>query len=123
MEPKTLDEFANDQLTAAYARGSAEGKTRPAPVMVEMREGDILFRRVSNGWLVRNFVEDTEDGQPFIEDLVFEDPENPERPEGTRERAESLCKALWEVFDSYYQSKYTGGLVVRCEPKGRAEEC
>ncbi len=76
--------------------------------------------RVANGWvLVYPDVEiddETETVREIHRTFVFEDALDNEKPE-----AESLRNLLWEGFESYFQSKWEGGLTIENHAKGR--EC
>ena len=103
----------NERLKAAYALGLADAgttNTGDEAMTVEMKEGDVLFHRVTNGWVVKRFTDGLDN---FMVEVVYED------SDAEHAASESLGDALWEAFDDYYQSKYTGGLVVKWEPKGR----
>ena len=53
---------------------------------VEMHEGDVLFKRAYNGWIVQKVVDD---GEEYFETHVIEDISN--------DPSEGLLKALGEV--------------------------
>jgi hypothetical protein len=86
----------------------------------DVKEGDIIFRRAANGWIVERpiecYVEDhNHTAESLMETIVIEESEQ------AMPDAESLSRALWEAFGTYYQSKYHGGIVIEYKDKGR--EC
>ena len=88
---------------------------------VDVKEGDIIFRRATNGWIVERpiecYVEDHNHAtENIMETIVVEELEQ------AMPDAESLSRALWEAFGSYYQSKHQGGIVVEYKSKGREDE-
>ena len=88
---------------------------------IDVKEGDIVFRRAANGWTVERpiecYVEDHGHAtESFMETIVIEELEQ------AMPDAESLSRALWEAFGSYYQSKHQGGIVVEYKSKGREDE-
>jgi len=83
----------------------------------QLSAGDIVIRRVSNGWAATIIEED-----PEIEILsVFEDAHE-QAAETSNVGADSLERLLYEMFESYFQSKYTGGLVTSVRQYGRAHD-
>jgi hypothetical protein len=103
---------------------------------IDVKEGDIIFRRAANGWIVERPIECyTEDHnhatESLMETIVVEESEQPTMPDPdgdslwrhvTVPDAESLSRALWEAFDTYYQSKHHGGIVVEYRDKGKEDE-
>jgi len=88
---------------------------------IDVKEGDIIFRRAANGWIVERpiecYVEDHNHAtENIMETIVVEELEQ------AMPDAESLSRALWEAFGSYYQSKHQGGIVVEYKSKGREDE-
>lgn len=79
----------------------------------EYDHGDILIRRVANGWLVVTG-SDHEEGETQI--FVYEDKENPNWI------AESLCNLLMDQFSPYMQSKRTPGIKMSFSHKTGEEE-
>lgn len=75
--------------------------------------GDILIRRVANGWLVATGSE-VEEGQVRI--FVYEDEENPNWI------AESLYNLLRDQFEPYMQSKRSAGIKMSFSHKSKEEE-
>lgn len=82
---------------------------------MEIKSGDVVFHRASNGWVV-NLIEETEEGEPQVVEVVCED------FAGGLGMEQSLATALWEAFNGYYQSKWKGGLIVTVAEKGKGEE-
>lgn len=79
----------------------------------EYDHGDILIRRVANGWLVATGSE-VEEGQVHI--FVYEDKENPNWI------AESLYNLLRDQFEPYMQSKRSAGIKMSFSHKSKEEE-
>jgi hypothetical protein len=77
------------------------------------KSGDILIRRVKNGWVLvtSSDVEDTE-----TEIFVYEDGES------AGWMAESLFKLLSEQFECYLQSKHSPGIKMEFSRLTREEE-
>ena len=75
--------------------------------------GDILIKRVANGWLVATGSEDQE-GQ--VEVFVYEDKEMPNWV------AESPFNLLSDQFEPYLQSKRTSGIKLSFSTKSIEEE-
>jgi hypothetical protein len=67
----------------------------------EYEYGDVLIRRVRNGWLVATGSEGVEDN---VEIFVYEDKENPNWI------SESLYHLLLDQFAPYMQSKRSAGI-------------
>ena len=79
----------------------------------EYEYGDILIRRVANGWLV---VEGSEDEEDRVQIFVYEDKENPNWI------AESLYNLLMDQFSPYMQTKRSGGIKMSFSHKSLEEE-
>ena len=75
--------------------------------------GDILIKRVSNGWLV---VEGSENEEDQVQIFVYEDKENPNWV------AESLYNLLIDQFSPYMQSKRSAGIKMSFSHKTLEEE-
>lgn len=75
--------------------------------------GDILIRRVANGWIVVSG-SDVEEGQVSI--FVYEDKEN------SNWIAESLYNLLLDQFAPYMQSKRSAGIKMSFSHKTKEEE-
>lgn len=75
--------------------------------------GDILIKRVQNGWLVVTG-SDIEDGQTQI--FVYEDPSEPNWT------AKSLCNLLADQFNGYMQSKHSAGIKIEFSEMSKSEE-
>ena len=75
--------------------------------------GDILIRRVANGWVVVTG-SDVQEGQTTV--FVYEDKEIPAFVE------ESLCNLLQDQFECYMQSKYSAGIKISFTTKTLEEE-
>jgi len=74
--------------------------------------GDILIKRVANGWLVVSGSE--HEGQ--VQVFVYEDKENPNWI------AESLYNLLLDQFTPYMQSKRSAGINMSFSHKTKEEE-
>jgi len=81
---------------------------------INIKEGDIIFRKAANGWIVEKPIDAYGDYEDLLQTIVVEQKENVSKPE-----SESLVRALWEAFDYHFQSKYNGGIVVNYKDKGR----
>ena len=79
----------------------------------EYEYGDILIRRVANGWLV---VEGSEDEEDRVQIFVYEDKENPNWI------AESLYNLLIDQFSPYMQSKRSAGIKMSFSHKTLEQE-
>ena len=79
----------------------------------EYDRGDILIKRISNGWLV---VQGSDYDEDRVQIFVYEDKENPNYI------AESLYKLLCDQFECYMQSKNTAGINMRFSHKSLSEE-
>ena len=75
---------------------------------IEIQEGDIVFKRVHNGWIIHGVVENEEE---CLETYVVEDTSD--------DPSETLCRALWEAFNPYFRSKRYGGIEVHHKKTGR----
>lgn len=75
--------------------------------------GDILIKRVANGWIVVSGSEH-EEGQVRV--FVYEDKENPNWI------AESLYNLLLDQFAPYMQSKRSAGIKMSFSHKTKEEE-
>lgn len=75
--------------------------------------GDILIRRVANGWLVAT---GSEYGEGEIQIFVYEDKENPNWT------SESLYNLLLDQFAPYMQSKRSAGIKMSFSHKTKEEE-
>ena len=83
---------------------------------VPLVDGDVIFRRVANGWWVGR-LETREDGTPRMVEFVFTEDDSIEEAASA-----ALADALYEAFDGYFRSKWEGGLVVKFEKDGREVE-
>ena len=79
----------------------------------EYEHGDILIKRVANGWLV---VEGSEAEEDRVQIFVYEDKENPNWI------AESLYNLLMDQFSPYMQSKRSAGIKMSFSHKSLEEE-
>ena len=75
--------------------------------------GDILIKRVANGWLV---VSGSENEEGATQVFVYEDKENPNWI------AESLYNLLLDQFAPYMQSKRSAGIKMSFSHKTKEEE-
>jgi hypothetical protein len=74
---------------------------------IEIQEGDVVFKRVHNGWIIHGVVENEEE---YLETYVVEDT--------TDDPSEALGRALWEAFNPYFRSKHYGGIEVNHKKSG-----
>ena len=79
----------------------------------EYNLGDILIKRVANGWLVVQGSVLKEEGTDIF---VYEDKENPNYI------AESLYNLICEQFEPYLQSKRNPGIKISFSHKTKEEE-
>tara|TARA_B100001123_G_scaffold319159_1_gene357776 strand:- start:224 stop:484 length:261 start_codon:yes stop_codon:yes gene_type:complete len=75
---------------------------------IELEEGDILIRRVRNGWIAKSI---SEADPEYIVTDVYSKP-------GKLEIEEALCSLLYEQFAGYTQSKRRGGVSITLEEEG-----
>ena len=75
--------------------------------------GDIVIKRVANGWMVIQGSVMREEGTDIF---VYEDKENPNYI------AESLYNLICEQFEPYLQSKRTPGIKISFSHKTKEEE-
>lgn len=75
--------------------------------------GDILIKRVQNGWLVVTG-SDTEEGK--TQTFVYEDPSEPNWT------AKSLHNLLVDQFEGYMQSKHSSGIKIEFAEMSKSEE-
>lgn len=83
-----------------------------------IESGDVIFRRVRNGWLTITVVDDSLDGEAqtsTFDTFVYEDKESSDVGE-----SHSLLSALREQFDGYFQSKHRGGILALVREQGRS---
>lgn len=84
-----------------------------------MEPGDVLLRRVRNGWVVISAVDETLDGEAqtvVFDTSVYADDEHPQSEVGG---AHALLSAIRDHFDTYFRSKYRGGIVALVREHGR----
>ena len=74
----------------------------------------VTIERVANGWVVATHPMCEED---MAETFAFGDNEDSQEPD-----AESLCRALWEIFNDRCQSKRRAGLVIEYKDCSREQE-
>ena len=79
----------------------------------EYQEGDLLIKRVSNGWIVVTGSHHDE------ESTIISVHEDTESEHGMKE---SLYHMLVDVFEVYMQSKRTSGLKISFTEKTREQE-
>tara|TARA_Y100001970_G_C13899650_1_gene682948 strand:- start:131 stop:424 length:294 start_codon:yes stop_codon:yes gene_type:complete len=79
----------------------------------EYEYGDVLIKRIANGWLV---VQGSEHDEDRTQIFVYEDKENPTYI------AESLYNLLCEQFECYMQSKRTPGIKMSFSHQSIEEE-
>jgi hypothetical protein len=68
----------------------------------ELKEKDVVIRRVTNGWIIHSLT-NTDD----INTMVYED-----ALDGLAGEAQSLRNIIYDVFDYCIRSKYNAGLVL-----------
>lgn len=84
-----------------------------------MEPGDVLLRRVRNGWVVISAVDESLDGEAQViafDTSVYADDEHPGSDVG---EAHALLSAIRDHFDSHFRSKYRGGIVALVREHGR----
>jgi hypothetical protein len=79
----------------------------------EIKYGDILIRRVKNGWLL---IEKSEDCDDQLSYWVYQDEEI------ENWASYSLYKLLSEAFEPYMQSKRSSGIKITYTQKTKEEE-
>jgi hypothetical protein len=83
-------------------------------IVENLEEGDILIRKVKNGWIV---ITPNEHDSSSLDTFVYQ--ENCES-EGNFNviHACALQELFWDHFNGYYRSKYQGGLEVNINNSG-----
>ena len=87
-----------------------------------MEAGDVLLRRVRNGWVVISVVDESLDGEVrslAFDTSVYADDEHPGSKVG---EAHALLSAIRDHFDSHFRSKYRGGIVALVREHGRDQD-
>lgn len=89
----------------------------PSPAVIA--PGELAFRRVRNGWILRARACDIhpEDDSQHMVEVVFEDEDSDMGAERTAQRL------IWHLFEGWHRQKYRGGLCVSVVPHGRAQPC
>lgn len=82
-------------------------------MLPDYESGDVLIKRVKNGWLV---VTASETEESRTQTFVYEDGKS------SGWMAESLFKLLSEQFECYLQSKYAPGIKMEFSRYTREEE-
>lgn len=77
----------------------------------EPDKGDVLIKRVSNGWIAVS--SDHDDSNSVY---VYEDPSEP------MWTAKSLCELLKDQFNGYTQTKRSGGIKISFSEESKEEE-
>ena len=75
--------------------------------------GDILIKRVANGWMA---VSSSDNQEGYLEVYVYEDPEEPNW------EAKSLAGLLMDQFEHYLQTKRRSGLKIEVTDLTKQEE-
>lgn len=84
-----------------------------------MEPGDVLLRRVRNGWVVISAVDESLDGEAQVIALdtsVYADDEHSGSEVGP---AHALLSAIRDHFDAHFRSKHRGGIVALVREYGR----
>ena len=81
--------------------------------IAEFKYGDILIKRVKNGWIL---VEGSENNDDELTYWVYED------EEVQNWASHSLYKLLLEAFEPYMQSKRSSGIKITYTEKTKEEE-
>jgi len=81
---------------------------------VPLLPGDLIIRRVSNGWYVAR-LDQFDDGSPRLDETVFSDEEFTKHDHAD---ALSLMSALYEAFKGYIHRKRRGGIEMKFHEKG-----
>ena len=82
---------------------------------IDIKEDDLVIRRVSNGWLVKTVSPNDEN---YIITRVFEDSNH----DFNISAASSLRNLIHECFDVYMQSKRCSGLTINLNLRGWCED-
>jgi hypothetical protein len=80
---------------------------------VDLKNDDLVFKRIRNGWVVERAV----DGE-YLETTVYEDVDHAD-VYTSNPGAHSLARAIGEEFNFYSQTKHRGGLNTSYTDKGR----
>lgn len=86
-------------------------------MLLQVKEGDVVFRRVTNGWVVSHILSSDEEGSTLHEEIFVYENRSVEVP-----ASDSLLSALQETFDGYFQTKWTGGIKAEIRDQGREQE-
>lgn len=81
--------------------------------IAEFKYGDVLIKRVKNGWIL---VEGSETNDDELTYWVYQD------EEVQNWTSHSLCKLLSEAFEPYMQSKRSPGIKITYTEKTKEEE-
>ncbi len=87
--------------------------------MNQLEAGDVLIRRVRNGWIVVTAVDESLDGEPrtlALDTSVYADDENPSSEVAA---SHALLSAIRDHFEGHFRSKWRGGIVALVHEKGR----
>ena len=90
--------------------------------MNQLEAGDVLIRRVRNGWVVISAVDESLDGEPrtlALDTSVYADDENPSSEVAA---SHALLSAIRDHFEGHFRSKYRGGIVALVREQGRAAD-
>jgi hypothetical protein len=82
-----------------------------------LKEGDVLFRRAANGWVVSHIRSSDTEGVSLHEEIFVYEDQSVEVP-----ASDSLLSALRDTFDGYFQTKWTGGIKAEIRGQGREQE-
>ena len=85
-----------------------------APSPAVLVPGEVAFRRVRNGWIVRARACDMFDSESqHIVEMVVED----------GDLNDGAARLAWLLFEDYRRTKHRGGLEVRWIPNGTGQPC
>jgi len=79
----------------------------------QLEAGDVLIRRVRNGWVVISAGDESLDTSVYSDD---------ERPYSEVAASHALLSAIQDHFDSHFRSKWRGGIEASVHDKGRDAE-
>ena len=93
---------------------------------IEVEDGDVLIRRVVNGWFVRQYEQEGFEGSPPSHGspfrvccTVFAD--DPEAADGTNPEAHSWLAMMRQAFPDVWRWKRTAGIEAQYHATGRGE--
>ena len=79
----------------------------------KLQEGDLLIKRVDNGWVV---ISCSKDNELHESTSVYQDPNDTN--DFNFSSASSLTSCIKEIFVDFLQTKKTAGFTITCHEKG-----